>query len=445
MKKLLVLAAILYFVLSSNGAAQKRAPDAKASVATPHQLRSLKVSGTTLYTDKEILAASGLRLGQDVAEGDFKEAAQRIGDSGLFSDVVYSFSYSDAGVKVEFQLTDNKKSDLLPAHFENFVWFTDAELLSALQERVPLFKNSVPASGRMADRVAESLQALLTERHLPGRVEHLRQSKQEGGELIAVEYRVADITTSIRSVEFPGASPQQAVFLERGARTLLEAEYFRSKLAAVAQFDLRPLFLQRGYLKASFSPSEARVVADTKTRKDTPSSDIEVEVTVPVMPGKVYSVSGVTWRGSSAVTSDEASSVFHLAIDRPADAVRMASDEENLISLYHSRGYMTAEVKSEAQLDDEKSTVHYDMNITEGDLYKMGELEILGVDTPSKDRLNEAWKLREGQPYNAEYVRKFGEDAPRLLPRGLRYSLSVNEQLDKKDKLVDVTLHFKVQ
>ncbi len=364
------------------------------------------------------------------------------------------------GVKVEFQLTENEKNKLVPAHFENFVWFTDADLIAALKQRVPLFKDAVPTSGKMADHVNEALQALLTERHLPGRVEFLRQGTQDGGELTGIEYRVAEITTSIRNVEFPGASPEQTVFLERAAHTLLDAEYFRSKIAAVAQFDLLPLYLERGYLKALFGPSEARVVTgsgektedakeDAKTdatkTEDINPNDIEVDVILPVTPGKVYSVSGVTWKGNSAITTDEASKVFHLAVLRPADALRVTSDAKSLVKLYHSRGYMTAEVKPAAQLDDEKATVHYDVNITEGDLYKMGELEIIGVDTPSKDRLNEAWTMREGQPYNADYTRKFLDDAARLLPRGLQFSASIDEQLDKKDKLVDVTIHFKVQ
>ena len=52
--------------------------------------------------------------------------------------------------------------------------------------------------------------------------------------------------------------------------------------------------------------------------------------------------------------------------------MRVTTDAEILTRLYHGRGYMTAEVRPDAQLDDEKSTVHYDVNITEGDLYKMG-------------------------------------------------------------------------
>src|ERR1700690_1788868 len=152
MKKWLALVPLLYAILPSPGAAQKRNANSNANdqvaPSTPHRLLALKATGSTRYTDKEILAASGLQLGQDAADGDFKEAAHRLGESGVFPNVAYSFSYSDTGVKLDFQLTDVAKNKLVPASFENFVWFTDAELLAALQQRVPLFKKLLPASGR---------------------------------------------------------------------------------------------------------------------------------------------------------------------------------------------------------------------------------------------------------------------------------------------------------
>jgi outer membrane translocation and assembly module TamA len=96
-------------------------------------------------------------------------------------------------------------------------------------------------------------------------------------------------------------------------------------------------------------------------------------------------------------------------------------------------------------MDDEKNTVRYQINVAEGDLYKMGELDILGADTASKDRLHEAWKLGEGQPYNADYTRQFLDGTHRFLPPGLHYSVKLSEQLNAKDKTVDVTLHFITQ
>ena len=455
-RKLLAMAAVVSLLITLAGAQRHASAKPQLASATPNKLLALKVSGTTRYTEKEILGASGLKLGQEAAQGEFQEAAQRLGKSGLFSSVSFTFSYNDAGVKVEFQLVDNPNVKLLPARFENFVWFSDQELHSILEERVPLLRDSLlPSTGKLADRVNEALQSLLSERNLPGRVEYQRESKQDGSALAAIVFRIEEVSIHIRDVEFPGASPEQVEYLEKGAHPLTDAEYFRSRLEAVAKLDLLPLLQRRGYLRAAFGPSDAKVVsgpgansADTKRGEGegTDSNDVEVNAILPVMPGKVYSVSGVTWKGNSVVTTEEASHIFHLSAERPADGVRVATDAESLIRLYHSRGYMTAEVKPDAQINDEKSTVHYDIDVTEGDLYKMGELEIVGVDTPSKDRLHAAWKLREGEPYNADYTKQFLEDeAPRLLPRGLQYSVNAHEDLNKKEKVVDVTLQYKVQ
>ena len=122
------------FLLVSAAAAQKQPTHGKVSAVDANKLTALKVTGTARYTDKEILAASGLQIGQNAADGDFKEAAQRLGDSGLFSDVVYSYSSSGGGTKLELQLADVEQSKLVPAHFENFVVVYRRRTLQGVQQ-----------------------------------------------------------------------------------------------------------------------------------------------------------------------------------------------------------------------------------------------------------------------------------------------------------------------
>jgi len=432
-------------LLLSAALGQKPSSSGKAS-AVAYKLIALKVTGTARYTDKEILAASGLQMGQNAADGDFKEAVQRLGDSSLFSNVVYSYSSSSAGVRLELQLADTDQSKLVPAQFENFVWFTDGELRTAIQRSVPLFKQLLPIAGNLPDRVSEALQALLSEKQFPGRVDYLRDADQSSGTLNAIVYRVEEVTIRIRDVEFPGASPEQAALLTNAARRLTGAEYLRSSLAAVAKFDLLPVYLQRGYLKASFGPSDARVVPQPSPAADAQGpSELEVDAIVPVTPGRIYSTSSVDWKGNSAIAISEVAPLIHMPLGQPADAVRLLRDLESVSGLYRSRGYMTVQIKPDARFDDEKSSVHYDLNIVEGDLYKMGELEITGLDTQAKARLQEAWTLREGQPYNADYPKKFVDDTGELVPRGVQWSVRIHESLDAKDKTVDVEIRFKQQ
>jgi outer membrane protein assembly factor BamA len=442
---LLLLLLPLSLSLTTPVAAQK-SPIARKSSVSASKLIGLKVTGTTRYNNKEILAATGLQIGQFVAEGDFKEAVQRLGDSGFFTDLEYTYSSSDAGVKLELKLTDTDPSKLVPAHFENFVWFTDNELSTALEQRVPLFKRSMPLTGNLPDRVSETLQAMLSEKRVPGHVAYLREGDETGGPLIGIAYRVEEVNIRIHAIEFPGATPEHAALLATAARRDIGGVYERTALVAVAKFNLMPVYQQRGYLKAEFGAPDAHVLPPPAAGADQHSpADIEVDAIVPVKPGQQYAISTVDWKGNSAIPTAEVAPLLHLAPGLPADAVRLLRDIDNVSKLYRSRGFMAVKVKPDAQFDDAKSSVHYDINIVEGDLYKMGEFEILGLDTQAKARMEEAWTLHVGQPYNADYPKKFLDDTKQLVPRGVQWAVSIHETPDARDKTVDVEIRFKQQ
>jgi outer membrane protein assembly factor BamA len=433
-------------LLLSTATAQKQATHAKASPDAAYKLTAVKITGTTRYTDKEILAASSLQMGQNASDGDFKETVRLLGDSGMFGGVAYSYFSSPAGVRLELQLTDTDKSKLVPAKFDNFVWFTDDQLRTALQGRVPLFKELLPLSGNLTDHVSEALQAILAEKKYPGRVDFLRNEDLSTGTLNAIVYRVEEVSIRIHSLEFPGASPEQTTLLTTAARRVSGAEYGRSSLAEVAKFDLLPVYLQRGYLKAEFGPSDAHVLPQPAPAPDAQGpAEVQVDAIVPVTPGKVYSTSSVDWKGNSAIAAGELAPLLHMPTGQPADAVRLLADIEKIGKLYRSRGYMMVQIKPVAQLDEDKNTVHYDLNVVEGDLYKMGELEITGLDTQARARMVAAWTLHPGQPYNADYPEKFREDTRQLLPRGVAWLITVHATPDTRDKTVDVEIHFKQQ
>jgi len=210
-------AALCGCLLLPGAAAQKHTSGSKTSPVSAFKLIAFKVTGTARYSDKEILVASGLQLAQRSSDGDFKEAVRRLGNSGMFSNAAYSYSTSSAGTKLELQVTDVESSKLVPAHFENFVWFTDDQLHATVQKSAPLFKDLLPMGGNLSEHVSEALQALLSEKQLPGRVNFLREANGPEGAMSAINYRVEEVSIRIRAVEFPGASPQQGGLLEKVA------------------------------------------------------------------------------------------------------------------------------------------------------------------------------------------------------------------------------------
>jgi len=306
-------------------AAQKHS--AKASSDSPSKLIAVKVSGTIRFSEKEILAASGLQLGRNASDADFKEVVQRLGECGLFADVAYSYSSSETGTKLELQLADVDAAKLVPASFENFVWFTDDELHGAVEKNVPLFKDLLPVGGSLPDRVQEALQALLSQRQLPGRVNFLREASTTDGAISAINYRVEEVNIRIQDVEFPGATPELAALLTAAARRIIGEEYGRSTLAAAAKFDLLPVYMQRGYLMAKIGLSTASALPQsTDSSVDAKSSDtrepteLQVVAILPVTPGIVYLTSSVDVKGCSAINASQITTLIHLKPGEPADA-----------------------------------------------------------------------------------------------------------------------------
>ena len=192
---------------------------------------------------EQIIAATASRPGQNVSEDDFKSVTRRLGETGAFSDVAYTFQFGPEGMKLALQVTDN--NPFVPVRFENFVWLSDQELFEKLRTRVPLFQGQLPVAGDLADEVTEALQVLAIELKLRGRVDYLRAGPEDAP-MDAFEFSITGQPIIVRKVDFSGASPADLSELEVAARKLAGRDYTRSRLVLQAEKNFLPVFLARG-------------------------------------------------------------------------------------------------------------------------------------------------------------------------------------------------------
>jgi outer membrane protein insertion porin family len=249
---------------------------------------AIRVTGSQRFTQEEVIAASGLEIGKVAAQDDFQKAVKRLGEGGFFSKAGYSYTYSTAGTKLDVQLADTEK--LVPAHFENFVWFTDDELRAKIHEHLPLFKGEVPVGGTFCDEVSDVLQALLVQRNLSARAEYFRDSKNNEGPVDTVNFRASGVTLEVADVQFSGAGPDELPALRAAAEGLVGKDYVRTEIQTYATNKLLPVYLQRGYLKASIGNPEAKVTKETANA---------TEIAIPPM-GNSFKV---IWRPFTSCTA----------------------------------------------------------------------------------------------------------------------------------------------
>src|ERR1700730_16058231 len=406
-------------------------------------LIEVKVKGTARYTQGDVLAASALRIGAAASEDDFDKSATELTDSGAFSDVAYSYSYSSAGTKLDLQLTDSKQ--FLPVRFDDFVWFTDDQLRQKAHERVPLFKGELPISGRLPEQVSDVLQALLVESNVPGHVDYLRNSASHG-KVESINYSVSNLLIRVRKIEFTGAGPSELPLLEAAARRIPDPEYSRERINLFAEHQLLPVYHARGYLKASFGQPQPKVVRQGGVDPGDDSRNVTVvDVTLGVDPGPQYKLVRIEWSGNREFPTEKLQGFIHAHPGEPANAVELAADLEEVRNLYGSHGYLNATIKLEPQLDDAAATAVYHLAVREDSVYHMGELEFRGIDNILAAKLRTRWKLRPSDVYDSSYLRQFLTEANKLLPTNFDWGIETHVTPNSHDKSVDVEIHYTVK
>ncbi len=411
--------------------------------ASARQLVAIKVTGSKRFPEGAVAAATGLQIGAPVNDDDFKKASRRLGDMGVFTEIAYSFSYSSAGTKLELHVTDAAK--FVPAHFEDFVWFSDAELRRRIKQHAPLFDGELPLFGRLADEVSDVLQAMLVENSIPGHVEYLRVGKQDGP-VEGINYHVNDVLIRIRNIEFTGSAEADLPALEAAGRRMPDREYARSRLTQLVQRQLLPVYYERGYLKAEFGEPQPKVVKQPGSEtEDGPRNQTVVDVTFAVTPGLQYKLKSLEWSGNHEFPTEALQKMVRAETGKPANTIRLGDNLKDIQKMYGSRGFLTATIKPEATFDDAAGAVAMGLQVTEGAVYHMGELEFRGLDNSLTAKLRNAWKIRFGEVYDSTYLSEYLPAANKLLPPSLDWDVAPHVTANVRDKTVDVDLIYSVK
>jgi outer membrane protein insertion porin family len=297
----------------------------------------------------------------------------------------------------------------------------------------------------LADEVSDVLQAMLVENSIPGHVEYKRVGKADGP-VESINYHVADVLIQIRNIEFTGAAAADVPPLEAAGRRMPDREYSRTRLSQLVQHQLLPVYYERGYLRAEFGEPQTKVVKlPAAENEDGPRNQTVVDVTFAVKPGQQYKLKSLEWSGNREFPTETLQKMVRAEIGQPANTIRLGDNLKDIQKLYGSRGFLTASIKPISEFDDAAGTVAIRLEVTEGYVYHMGELEFRGLDNSLTAKLRNAWKLRPGDVYDATYLGEYLTEAHKLLPPSLDWDVDAHVTANVRDKTVDVDLIYSVK
>ncbi len=192
----------------------------------------------------------------------------------------------------------------VPCAYDNFVWFTDEELIAAARKEVPLFDGSLLIGGELPNQVSESLEHFLQEHSIKGGVS-ATLSAVPGGPVTG--YGSASSMFPFRL----NRSPSEAVQAQESLAKAIPSFRFRIIRVPVArgvgQSGLTEAYQDEGYLQAKFSDPQV-------VMKDPQGHDASLGVTLiyDALPGPQFHSTGVTWSGNSAISESDLSKLMEV-------------------------------------------------------------------------------------------------------------------------------------
>jgi|GEM_PF-4357932 len=269
------------------------------SVPSPSQtfpLHSVLLRGSGAYSEADALAATGLKLGQRVTQEELQQASNRLGGSGAFVTVSYQFmSLPSGGVDVTFDARDNPQ--VVPVIFQNLVWIPREQLLAALHERVPLFREKVPLAGDMSEQLRAALEPILAAKGVTARVATMTQGDL-GKAPTAMEYSVENINVRVAAIDFTGLQAMDKILLDAAVEPQMKDSYLHTATSTAASNAIADVYLARGYL--TIKVGEPQV-----TLADASPTAPAVKLTFPLAEGRQYNYAGVDWQGNTSFTAAE--------------------------------------------------------------------------------------------------------------------------------------------
>ncbi len=219
---------------------------------------------------------------------------------------------------------------------------------------------------------------------------------------VALQYEIDPGEHVILKVEGAGR-PRP---LRKTVRSAWERHVLPGELALAGQEALREHFDASGY-------AAAEIDAETKTRPG------RVRVTYQIDQGPKVSIRAIRFDGLSALGEEEIRRVMQTTEDRWNTSGKLKrplldADLQAIRSLYMSRGYLDVKVGTPGiDISEDRQEASIAIPIEEGEVWRLGEVEIEGPVTYPAESLREATLLQEGailRPLQVEQARERLED-----------------------------------
>jgi outer membrane protein insertion porin family len=385
------------------------------------------------YTHAELLASSGLEPGQALMHDSLGNAAQRLLNTGLFSDATIDYASTGKARDIVVDLKPIPLEKLLPASFENLVWFTPDELTAGIHARVPLYRGVASDAGTLPDDIQSALQQMLTAKGITAALSHAIIEPTNLHPQLTVNFKVDTPMVLFGKANLTGVPDALKTDTLQSLQRLDGAPYNEGLTGVTIEDTVLTPARSAGYLNAKLQDIQ---------RSPTPTSNgLAVTYAATFIPGDAYKVSTITWNPTPLYSAADFARDAKLHPGDPASDSALRNTEAPISKAYLLQGYLDVYVLPHPVLDAANHTVAYTLTTVPGDIYHLHSVNVDGLSPQARALFDADWPMKPGDPYSDIVVNTYLiKHAAQPLFR--TYGPTFRAVGDPQTHLVDLTLTF---
>jgi len=380
----LFLTALIVFAAGHSASAQKFQP------------KSIQFKGTPEYSDQELLAASGLKMGTEIPYSEVKSHGQMLLDTGLFE----SFHFTYNGVDLVFVLVP--ATALYPLRLENLPLTPGKELEAALHDRIPLYRGKVPFEAGLTEEVRQALEEMLAANGIKATVAATPYTDPKLVQVTAMSYSITDPPVRVGEIHLQGVSPEMQAKVKSVADRAMKTKYDTENAAGNIEHAFALLYADEGY------PS-VKVHAERSDHAIAGSQAIDIPFNVTIEEGQHYKLGSIYLPSGEPLSQAEinkAAGVASNAIEKQSvtGGVALRTALLYVTGQYKSKGYMDCVATPHPKYDEAAGVVNYTLEVQPGPVYTMGTLTIQNSAEDLRAAMWAAWKMPTGAVFSEKAI-----------------------------------------
>lgn len=392
---------------------------------------SIEIRGLKRIEEAAVKSKISQKIGEPISNEKTSEDIKNIYKMGYFDDVSIDIEIVEGRIKLIYIVKE--KPTIVKVEFQGNSELKDDKL----KEKIAVSAGSIADTTLIQDNAVKLQNFYETEGYWLAKVVPVIKKITENEVTLTYEIEEGE-KVRIKKIIIEGNNAISARQIKKAMKTdewwifsfITSSGYYKKETMNADLEAIKDLYYNNGYIKAVVADPEIQLTNDKKG----------MIITIWVSEGDQYRVSSVSVAGNKAFPEAEIRKKIAVMPQTIFSKEALRKDVSAITELYTQNGYALANTYPDVVPDDAKKEIALTYRVEEGDIYRIGKIEISGNIKTRDKVIRREVRLDEGDKFNSALLKRSYE---RINNLNFFESVDLMPKPKLEEKLLDIDIKVK--